>query len=586
MTDSRSKDSEIKKDLPWGTMISVSLLTVVHLLLAVFASPHLAILWIEIPLLVILVFLWKKSFIGLNPVLCFSTVVIYQAGDPSVFLPGVFWLVLVPSFFLIQREKSKWKLFLWGLWMGFMLSSGIYTWLVIAFQNFFDASILTAAFFLCVSSIVIGFHFAVFLPLCSWLKEHVSVPIGILMAVLFAVIEYWNPVLLPVDLSLGLYRDPPAMQLADMIGATGLALIVGLVSGGIGYLILGIIEKNQKEKRFGILGTVSLLIVVYGYGLIQLIIQNPDENDHAISIGIIQPMAPLKVLSEDQQVRQETSLKLREISEQLINESEPKPQFIVWPEGSGAFSSSVPNYNPEYMQQLQIFLREYQTPVLVQDIELFRDENQKVKYYANATLLDPLANEIQSHRKIKLLPFAEYMPMDDAFPFLRDIFPGVRNVLAGQEPVILEGEGYKILPMICFENLFGDYLRQYAYNSDVIVELTNNRWFGDRQQPWQHQSFAAYRAIENRRPVARATNSGISCLIDSRGMMIDGKVTNTGEEAILFGEVRTSTQRTLYSRFGDFLPRFLLPMCLFLFVTAELISRRRKNTVNTEDKAV
>jgi len=586
MTDSRSDDSKEKKDLPWGTIISVSLLTVVHLLLAVFVSPHLAMLWFEIPLLAIFVFLWRKSIIGLNPVLCFATVVVYQAGDPSVFFPGLFWFVLVPLFFLIRREKSKWKLFLWGLWMGMMLSSGIYSWLVIAIQNFFDASLLTAVFFLCVSSIVIGFHFAVFLPLCSWLKEFVSVPIGILMAVLFAVIEYWNPVLLPVDLSLGLYRDAPAMQLADVIGATGLALIVGLMSGGIGHLILGIIEKNQKEKHFGILLTATLLIVVYGYGFIQLIAQSPDENDKGINIGIIQPMAPLKVLSEDQQIRQETSVKLRKISEQLLEESETKLQFIIWPEGSGAFSTNVPNYNPEYMQQLQIFLRENQTPVLVQDIELFRDEAQKVKYYANATLLDPVANEIQSHRKVKLLPFAEYMPMEKFFPFLREVFPGVRNVLAGENAVILEGDGYKILPMICFENLFGDYLRHYAHESDVIVELTNNRWFGERQQLWQHQSFAAYRAIENRRPVARATNSGISSLIDTRGMIIGDKITKAGEEAILFGSVRTSDQRTIYSRFGDFLPRFLLPVCLFLFIISAFISKSRKITVNTEDKAV
>ena len=118
-----------------------------------------------------------------------------------------------------------------------------------------------------------------------------------------------------------------------------------------------------------------------------------------------------------------------------------------------------------------------------------------------------------------------------------------------------------------------------------IVNYTNDRYYGPTQQPLQHLLFAVFRAVENRRPVVRGTNSGISAFIDARGVIAPGAKTGVMEETILWGKVFPREGQTLYGRWGDWLPRWVITPCFFALVGYGLFVRRANKKAPVRSQA-
>ena len=176
------------------------------------------------------------------------------------------------------------------------------------------------------------------------------------------------------------------------------------------------------------------------------------------------------------------------------------------------------------------------------------------------------------------MPFSEYLPLERTFPFLRRLLPDARSVQAGKYPEPLNTPGGAIAPLICYEVLFSGYVRRLVRQGSLyIVNLTNDRWYGARQQPIQHLGMTVPRAIENRRSIARCTNSGISAFIDARGVVDDKNRTMVMERTILRSSLALRGGTTIYCRHGDILHRWILtPLYIFLFLYGFV---RRRNEV-------
>ena len=185
-----------------------------------------------------------------------------------------------------------------------------------------------------------------------------------------------------------------------------------------------------------------------------------------------------------------------------------------------------------------------------------------IKDHVNSALLiDSNGFVQQRYAKMKLVLFGEYVPLGEVFPWIYQFFPMGAGLKAGENPVSMEIEGVRFSPNICFESTYPHLIRQHqtelrarGREPDVIVNLSNDGWFWGSNALDMHFANNVFRAVENRKPILVAANTGFSGQIDNAG-----RVRQRGprrKRMVLFCELITSQQRTVYQYVGDW-PLFL-----------------------------
>jgi apolipoprotein N-acyltransferase len=158
------------------------------------------------------------------------------------------------------------------------------------------------------------------------------------------------------------------------------------------------------------------------------------------------------------------------------------------------------------------------------------------------------------YEKTILLPFGEYIPGAEKFPILKKWLPDVRDYNRGAGPVLLELNGIRLGPQICYEGLFDFLARDLANRgAQLLVNATNDSWYGDSQEPWQHLYITAAKAVETRRPLLRSTNTGISAAALATGELKD--LSPLGQEWFHLYEVPyfSTPPSTVFMRWGYWL---------------------------------
>ncbi|MCD6532356.1 apolipoprotein N-acyltransferase, partial [bacterium] len=172
-------------------------------------------------------------------------------------------------------------------------------------------------------------------------------------------------------------------------------------------------------------------------------------------------------------------------------------------------------------------------------------------YFNSAVVVMPDGSYQQTYNKIQLVPFSEYIPLQDKFKFLRKLNYGGSHFTPGDEFTIFDINSAKFGVMICYESIFTHIARKFrSSGAEFLVNITNDGWFGKSQGPYQHAMFNVFRAIENRIWIARCANTGISMFVDPHGVITHR--TRLFERAVLVGEIELTHTTTIYDRLGDF----------------------------------
>ena len=202
--------------------------------------------------------------------------------------------------------------------------------------------------------------------------------------------------------------------------------------------------------------------------------------------------------------------------------------------------------------------------------------------YNTALLLDQRGRLLGTYDKVYLLAFGEYMPFGDTFPGLYDAFPQAGRFSAGNEVKAFSWKGHKLGIMICYEDIMVDFTGKLAdLSPNVIINVTNDAWFGRTAEPWLHLALAAFRAVENRLTLVRATNTGISAFIDPTGRLVGA--TKMVDAETLTADVPMMQGGTLYGVIGN-----LFAWLLFAGLIAHAAygwRRRQAATVDTKEGA-
>jgi apolipoprotein N-acyltransferase len=266
-------------------------------------------------------------------------------------------------------------------------------------------------------------------------------------------------------------------------------------------------------------------------------IQNPP-----LKIGLVQGNIDQSV-KWDESFQKETL----QIYERLsFKVAEQKPDLIIWPETATPFFFQDAT---EY-RSLILDIPKKTHAFLLFGTPSYKTLKGKVNHYNSAYLASPSGELVGKYDKIHLVPFGEYIPMQDLLFFIGSLGEGIGDFKSGKEIFNFALPHGKFGVLICFEIIFPDLSRRFVKKgANFLVTLTNDAWFGRTSAPYQHFSMAAFRAVENRVFVARAANTGITGFIDPRG-----KILKEGEiftEEAMSETVRLSSRKTFYTLFGD-----------------------------------
>jgi apolipoprotein N-acyltransferase len=237
----------------------------------------------------------------------------------------------------------------------------------------------------------------------------------------------------------------------------------------------------------------------------------------------------------------------RHIAQSRELERQVRPDLLIWPESAiqYAIRSDSGTAQPWVLGPLS-------TPVLFGGISIRTDAGRR-RIYNTAFITDRRGNILATYDKTYLLAFGEYLPFGETFPILYDWSPYSGHFTQGNHLRPLPFRDYRISALICYEDILPGFVRRAVARAKphLLVNITNDAWFGKTNEPWIHLALAKFRAVEHRRYLVRVTNTGVSAVIDPVGRT----VTHSGvfERASLHAKVPMMTPHTVYEVIGDWM---------------------------------
>ena len=326
------------------------------------------------------------------------------------------------------------------------------------------------------------------------------------------------------------------MQLADITGVYGISFLLVVVNTALAWYAL------RGFRRGGIvpaLACLALLATGWAYG--RLAFGWWEKTTPCCTAAILQESLSLDE-PESELARQYLGGYVQ-MASQLPPDS---VNLLLLPESP---SPLIYQYDAGYRQALQTLARRFSLGMIFNNIS-YSIEGGQSRYFNSAYFLNHEGRESGRYDKIHLVPFGEYVPLKKLFFFVDSISKDVSDFSPGRAFVTVELDDHRVCAIICFEAVFPDLVRRFvARGSELIVNLTDDAWYGDSAAPYQHLEMARWRAVENRRYLLRAANSGISAVIGPDGEIRES--TRLFQRTALTGPFGFIRAQTVYTRYGN-----------------------------------
>lgn len=489
---------------------------------------------------------------------------------PPINLHWLHWLAYLPMFWVVRPDTPK-----ANAWLGYLYGAVgvglIFRWFVDTIILFSNLSPVLAYTCLVLFSAAFGIPYALLWWSVHKLRARVGVWWVLALPALEVLIEFASMFILlfPYQHGVSQYRFPYTWQLASVTGVWGLSFLVFFVNATLAEAIY----RHREGGRFPILavcGSLSTLFSVVLFGAWR----------HAKVEAVLAdaPVIRAAQLQSGQGMKERFGLTAREAFRYWVEATQSlegeDPDLVVWSEGACPYN-----------------LNEGRVPAVLQslaskgDFELIvgagsrerrveEDGEKRVTAFNSVYYFSPDDTKPQRYDKMVPLPFGEYIPFSGTFPWLADLIQGPGNFGAGKTAVTFEGDGRTYGSPICYEAILSYVVRRWD-NPDLLVNVTNDAWFGDTAAPHQHAMLAAVRSIELGTPTFRAAYSGVSMVIEPHGRI--HSETRPFTEVHRVVPVRVATVPTIYSKLGD----WFVYLCGIGFA-AGLIATRRRDDDSTQ----
>ena len=490
---------------------------------------------------------------------------------PKFNLEFLAWFALVPLFFAIYPGNARKALKL-GFVTGLVFYFITLSWVTNTLVNY--GNIPTVVSWLILSLLVA--YLSVYVALFAFLIKRFSkghpLPIFLLAPVTWTALEYlrsthsiygfsWQ------GLGYSQFQTLPVIQMASITGVYGISALIVLVNAGLFILLNPVFEKypvwQQSRKQIAV-ATFLLLVICVGYGKWTLN-QVPVYSAPPVRVGLIQGNIPQKI-KWDPAYRTEVMRQYRELT---VRAAAFKPDLMVWPEAVTPFFFGQDASGTEYVIDT---VRMAQTPMVLGSPALKENKTEvntqgSRQLYNSAYFLSGNGAKLGRYDKIHLVPFGEFVPFRSILFFIDKMVANIGDFERGEEAQVFQLGNHGFAVSICFEIIFPDLVRRpVKEGAGFLVNITNDAWFGRSAASYQHMSMVAMRAVENRVPIVRAANTGISGSIDAYGRITEA--TDIFKADWLIAAIQPQTAGPgFYSIYGDvFSQACLVLVPLFAFM--------------------
>jgi apolipoprotein N-acyltransferase len=382
------------------------------------------------------------------------------------------------------------------------------------------------------------------------------------------------------------YQSLQLIQAASITGAYGISFLIVMVNAAIAGLILAIVGKSKPSyylicqlpsKRsvlFLFCSAVILLGLTLYYGWTVLSIPLTGKE---IRVSVIQGNIDKEKKSD---TRKYASFIMQQYTHLTIEALKDDPDLIVWPE---AATPGLVLKNLPLQQELVFLIKNAGRHFLIGSSEYPKFSHEpfdKNKFGNTALFFSPSGRLLGQYLKMFLIPFGEYIPYENTFPWPEFIVPKENRArdIPGNEFTLFEIDGAKFGVVICSEGAFPDLFRRFVkVGASFMLNITNEGWFGESAL-YQKVAASVFRAVENRISLARATNTGISCFINPRGEVyarVKQENRETSVDGFLTRNLTISNEKTFYTRHGNIFAYVNLLTVMVMIVLSLIVGNRK-----------
>jgi len=456
----------------------------------------------------------------------------------------VAWIALVPLLRAVADEEiTAKKGFLLGLVSGFAAYVGIIYWITYVVVHYGYLPYWMGVGATILLSLYLAVYTGLFAAGVAVLKKR-GIPSVLSAPVLWTSLEYAKSVLFTgfpwENLGYSQYLNINLIQIADIAGVPGITFLIVLVNAVLADLPEMKADKKRVTAEFA--AAVVLIAAANGYGYFRLNqIEKAMEKAESMDVSLIQGN-----IEQDVKWNPAYQKGTIDIYRKFSLTDPPKGGLIVWPETAAPFFYQ----DPGEMRDAVADVARATGSMLLFGSPAYKRRDGEIILSNSAYLLSAAGETIGRYDKVHLVPFGEYVPLRRLLPFMSKLVAGIGDFESGPGFVPVAAGKHKFGVLVCYEGILAEAGRDYKRRgADLLVNVTNDAWFGKTSAPYQHLSMAALRAVETRLYLVRAANTGISAVIDPAGRIV-GR-TPIFERCQLPGKIKFIDEATLYGAYGD-----------------------------------
>ena len=448
-------------------------------------------------------------------------------------------------------------------------------------------------------AVYLGLYPVVYVLIIRVLHRRLDLPLAFTVPIVWVALEYVRGSVLFNGFpwfSLGHSQPTVLIQIADLFGAYSVSFLPAMTAGLLVDLLTrplygpaaGARPRPGRIMRLALMGWLLVTGGSLAYGMVRIAQTDrlPSDEQSVLRVAVVQTNLPQsnKTSPSDEQQR----ANFADLERLTALTAADQPHLIVWPETivPGAYNDESLRLAfesngaaVEYLQRMQAIARDRAVHLLIGS-HAYEDWSpspedatalRPTRRYNTAFLIDPKGRIADRYDKTHRVPFGEYIPFE-SWPRFRSLLLNLTpygfdySLTAGQyltrfEVIVEPSRVWRFAAPICFEDVVSAVARKMVYPQpdgnkriDMLVNLTNDGWYNGSAEGPQHEQIARFRCVENRVPMARSVNTGISGFIDSAGRIVE-RVNVDGRtqlvEGVAVADVRADPRSTLFGRIGD-----------------------------------
>ncbi len=481
---------------------------------------------------------------GLRPLLALVSGVLLTLSFPKFGHPAVAFVALLPLLLAVYRLPA-WRACRLGFLAGWVAGVGLLYWSALVVLQFGELPLIVGWLALGALAAAVALFPALFALLVALWTRRFGVT-GLELApfawVATEMLRAYTFFRFPWCL-LGYSQAefPALIQIASWTAVYGVSLLVAYVSATLAALCF---EHQRGERGMLVARLVILYAWVLGYGYHRL--NSPPAEQGRLRVALVQA----NIAQEDKWDAEKLLGNIERHMQQTRSAAQHGARLVVWPESAVGFHYDD---TPPVAEALNTLARQLDVYLLFGNDDR-EGTGPAEQAFVGAKLLTPEGRLALRYHKIRLVPFGEYVPLQGLLAwggrYGAKLVQQVSDFTPGDAALVARVDAQPLSVLICYEAIFADLGRRFAANgAGLLVNITNDAWYGRTSAPYQHLAMASFRAVENGTYLVRAANTGISAVVDARGRIVER--TPLFERATLVRDVPVVAADTFYARHGD-----------------------------------